>query len=162
RDWLDRVKQHMLDNLATFFRMVASPPPEEGAEAALPPFPAGLDYEVNVVVDNSHRQGPPVVVEEVPTYKNLFGFVERTIGMNGQILTHFTQIKAGSLLRANGGVAIFHLDDAIDEPQVWKELKRTLKSGRVQIDSYDTNVPLGASALKPEPIPLDVKLFLVG
>ena len=50
-------------------------------------------------------------------------------------------------MRANGGVAIFHLDDAIDEPQVWKELKRTLKSGRVQIDSYDTNVPLGASAL---------------
>lgn len=161
RRWLERVHQHILDNLASFFNAAANPQPQ--AEEGLPsPVPAGLDYDVNVVVDNSGRTAPPVHIEEAPSYKNLFGFVERTIGLNGQLLTHFTQIKTGSLLRANGGVLIFHLDDAIEEPQMWKELKRTLKSGRVQIDSYDTNIPLGASALKPEAIPLDVKLIVVG
>ncbi len=174
RVWLDRVKQHMLDNLAPFFGMPMpppSPPPPQEGEAppqqqpmpmAPPPLPANWDYEVNVVVDNGNRQGPPVLVEDVPTYKNLFGFVERSIDFTGRILTHFTQIKSGTLLRGNGGVVLFYLDDAIDEMLMWKELKRTLKNRRIQIDSYDTNVPLGASGLKPQAIPLDVKLVVVG
>lgn len=171
RTWLDRVKQHMLDNLAMFFNMSAHmpappPPDQQGGPPQMPmpppPIPVGMDYDVNVVVDNSDRTGPPVLVEDVPTYKNLFGLIERAIDFNGRIVTHFTQIKAGTLLRGNGGVVIFSLDDAIDEPLVWKELKRTLKSRRVQIDSYDVNIPLGGTGLKPEPIPLDVKLIVVG
>jgi predicted ATP-dependent protease len=174
RAWLDSVKQHMLDNLAPFFGMpmpAPPPPPPEGDQQPppppQPPIPQGppplnWDYEVNVVVDNSSQQGPPVLVEDVPTYKNLFGFVERTIDFSGRILTHFTQIKSGTLLRGNGGVVLFYLDDAIDEGPMWKELKRTLKNRRIQIDSYDTNIPLGASGLKPQPIPLDIKLVVIG
>ena len=170
RAWLDRVKQHMLDNLAPFFGTPPSPPqPQEGGDQQPPPVPPGppplppnWDYEVNVAVDNSNLKGPPVLAEDVPTYKNLFGFVERSIDFSGRIVTHFTQIKSGTLLRGNGGVVLFNLDDAIEEPFVWKELKRTLKNRRIQIDSYDTNVPLGASGLKPHSIPLDIKLIVVG
>jgi predicted ATP-dependent protease len=165
--WLEQVKQHMLDNLAQFFGPPASPVPDPASLGAglptppPPPFPAGMEYEVNVVVDNTGRQGPPVLLEEVPTHKNLFGFVERIIDPVGRVVSHFTQIKAGTLLRGNGGYVVFSLDDAIDEPLVWKELKRTLKNRRIHIDTSEPNLPLSTSGLKPEPIPLDVKLVVV-
>ncbi|MBI1915336.1 MAG: AAA family ATPase [Planctomycetes bacterium] len=160
RAWLDRVKDHMLDNLTPFYGPPAGAPAD--AEAPPPTFPGGPEYEVNVVVDNGGREGPPVLVEDVPTFKNLFGFVERVVDPSGRIITHFTQIKPGTLLQGNGGYVVFNLDDAVEEPMVWKELKRTLKNHRIHIDSYDPQVPAGTSGLKPAPIPLDVKLVVVG
>jgi predicted ATP-dependent protease len=162
RTWLERVQQHMLEHLLPLCgSAAASSGPGEVSPADARALLAQT-YEVNVVVDNSSLQGPPVLVEDVPTYKNLFGFIERTPDAAGRLLTHFTQIKAGSLLRGNGGFLILHLDDAIEEANVYKELKRTLKNRHIHIGTVEPNVPLGVSGLKPQSIPLDVKLLVVG
>jgi predicted ATP-dependent protease len=162
RAWLECVKQHMLDNLAPRYTGNAPPPPPGSPEAS-PAFP---EYEVNVVVDNSPAvgaaHGPPVIFEDVPTYKNLFGFVERIVDATGRLFTHFTQIKSGSLLRGNGGFVILNLDDAVQEPNVWKDLKRTLKNRRMHIEAVEPNMPLAAAGIKPHSIPLDVRLVVVG
>ncbi|MFG0335639.1 MAG: Lon protease family protein, partial [Maioricimonas sp. JB049] len=121
-----------------------------------------MDYQVNVVVDNSNHDRPPVIVENAPNYRNLFGTIERVVDRHGRVTTNFTRIKAGSLLRANGGYLVFDITDASGEPFVWKELKRTLKSGQVEIETYDPFSMFTVSALKPDPIPLDVKLVAAG
>ncbi len=164
RNWLERVKEHMLDHLAPRYGSAArtARPPENAPNEAPEPPEQAPEYEVNVVVDNSALAGAPVLFEDVPTYKNLFGFIERTIDATGRIVSHFSQIKSGTLLRGNGGVVVLSLEDAIDEPNVWKELKRTLKNRRIHIEAYEPNVPLGASGLKPHSIPLDVKLVVTG
>jgi predicted ATP-dependent protease len=164
RVWLERVKRHMLDHLAPLCGSGAGAAADDSADPSAPSAPHSplLEYEVNVVVDNSSLQGPPVLCENVPTYKNLFGFIEHDMGADGRVFTHFTQIKAGSLLRGNGGFVILNLNDALEEPNVWKELKRTLKNRQVQLGAFEPNVPLGASGLQPQAIPLDVKLLVVG
>lgn len=119
------------------------------------------EYMVNVIVDNSHTEGAPVIVETTPTYKNLFGTIERDIERFGFWTTDFTKIKAGSLLKANGGYLVFDALDALSEPGVWEMLKRTLKSGLFTIQNFD---PYGiiSTAMKPEPIPLDIKVIMIG
>jgi predicted ATP-dependent protease len=164
--WLDQVKQHMLDNLAQFrgSSQAASSPQEQMMRAMMgQPFDGhALEYEVNVLVDNTEAKGPPVLVEDVPTYKNLFGIIERTIDRFGRVSANFLQIKPGSILRANGGYLLFNLDDALSEPLVWKELKRTLKNRRIHIDTYEPISFFSTSGIKPEAIPLDVKVIVVG
>jgi len=97
------------------------------------PFPFGpsprerdpfLEYEVNVVVDNSHTTGAPVLVESSATYLNLFGTTECVVDRFGRLVTNFTRIKSGSLLRAHGGYLVFNLEDVLTEVSVWKALKR--------------------------------------
>lgn len=121
-----------------------------------------LEYRVNVVADNSHRQGAPVIVEISPTYKNLFGTVEHDVNLFGRISTNFTHIKPGSLLRASGGYLIFDLEDALTEPLVWKQLKRALKSGQLLTDIYEPMSFLATTALKPRPIAFDTKVVVLG
>ncbi|MEW4531065.1 ATP-binding protein [Maioricimonas sp. JC845] len=121
-----------------------------------------LDYQVNVLVDNSDRDRPPVIIENAPNYRNLFGTIERVVDRHGRVTTNFTRIKAGSLLRANGGFLVFDITDALGEPFVWKELKRTLKSGQVEIETFDPFSMFTVSAIKPDPIPLNVKLVAAG
>jgi len=77
-----------------------------------------------------------VLVEESPTHRNLFGVIEKVVDETGKLVTNFTRIKAGKLLQASGGYLIFNLDDAITEPFVWKSLKRVLRSGLIEIESY--------------------------
>lgn len=128
-----------------------------GAEDA-----AFREYRVNVLVDNGDTDGAPVVVEDAPNYKNLFGIVEHGADRMGRTTTDFTRIKGGSLLRASGGFLVFDLLDAIAEPVVWKELKRAMKSGTLRIEDYEPLGLFSRSGLKPEPIPLDVKLVVLG
>jgi lon-related putative ATP-dependent protease len=162
--WLDQVRDHLLDHLEKF---------QEGESAAreeLPPVLRAmaqredrwLEYRVNVVVDNAHTAGAPIVAEPSPNYKNLFGTVERDINLFGQVTTDFSRIKPGSLLRANGGYLILDLEDALTEPLVWKQLKRTLKSGQLHTDAYDPFALFTAAALKPQPIPIDTKVIAIG
>ena len=106
-----------------------------------------LDYSVNVVVDNSELQGGPVLVEDTPSYKNLFGTIERIVDPHGRVVTNFSRIKAGSLLRASGGYVLLNMEDALTEPMVWKTLKRTLQSNRIQIETYDPFAFFTVSAL---------------
>jgi predicted ATP-dependent protease len=120
-----------------------------------------LRWRVNLVVDNTDVSGRPVVMETEPSYTNLFGTIERTLTQSGEAATSFMRIRAGSLMRANGGFLVLNADDVLMEPRVWPGLKRALKYRRVQIQSLESLV-LGAALLKPEPVPINVKVVIIG
>ena len=159
--YLADVKEHVLNNLDDFKEAPALPVafPFMPEPRERPPF---LEYRVNVVVDNSKTQGAPIIVESSPTYLNLFGTIERIVNRFGRVVTNFTRIKSGSFLRAHGGYLIFSLDDAITEPAVWKVLKRTLRSGRIEMETYEPFALFSASGLKPEPVTVNAKVIVVG
>ncbi len=161
--YLAEVKNHIIENLDDFKESEsgsqAMPFPLLGPPRERDPF---LEYDVNVVVDNSHTKGAPVIVESAPTYLNLFGTIERVVDRFGRLITNFTRIKSGSLVRAHGGYLIFSLDDALTEVGVWKALKRTLKSGRIEIETYEPFALFATSGLKPEPIEIRTKVIVVG
>jgi Lon-like ATP-dependent protease len=161
REYLDKVQRNLLANLDDF--------QEEAHAPALPfpfPMPSPRDrfvpYQVNLLVDNGAAAGAPVVVEDVPTFQNLFGAIERMVDQTGKLVTNFTRIKAGSILRAAGGFLVFNLDDALTEPLVWKPLKRVLKSGRLEIESYNPFGFLSVSGMTPEPVAVNVRLLVTG
>ncbi|RMG98484.1 MAG: ATP-binding protein [Chloroflexi bacterium] len=120
-------------------------------------------YEVNLLVDNTETKGAPVIIENNPTYYNLFGRIEYET-QAGYITTHFTNIKCGSLHWANGGYLIMNAHDLLKNPPAWEALKRALKSGRIDVQPpmAMTGSPVIAKSLDPEPIPLSAKLVLMG
>jgi predicted ATP-dependent protease len=161
RLYLAEVRSHVLNNLDDFkeapptpFAMPFMPMPRERD-----PY---LEYDVNIVVDNAQTAGAPIIVESAPTYLNLFGTIERVVDRFGRVVTNFTRIKSGSFLRAHGGYLIFSLEDAITEPAVWKVLKRTLRSGRIEMETYEPFALFSASGLKPEPVKVNTKVIVVG
>ena len=161
--YLDAVQEDMLAHLERF--KDGGPQVPAGAAPLLPQLSERelfLDYSVNVVVDNSDLQGGPVLVEDTPSYKNLFGTIERIVDPHGRVVTNFSRIKAGSLLRASGGYVLLNMEDALTEPMVWKTLKRTLQSNRIQIETYDPFAFFTVSALQPEPIPIQTKVIVMG
>jgi len=124
--------------------------------------PIFIRYGINIVLDNSKAENVPVIIENHPTYSNLFGSVETRIEQNGEIRTSYIMIKAGSLIKASGGFLILRADDLFASEDSWEHLKRVLKSGYIEIQSstgtYNTTGPL----LKPEPVKFDVKLIIIG
>lgn len=165
--WLDRLKTHFVKNLDRFRRRADRVQMLQPEAVLGEPMLADLqerffEYQVNVLVDNQTTRQAPVVIETAPTYRNLFGTIDRVVDRYGRVVTNFTRIKSGSLLRANGGYLVINLEDALTEPLVWKELKRTLTSGQAEIEVYDPFSMFTIAALKPEPIPLDVKVVAVG
>ena len=120
-----------------------------------------MRWRVNLVVDNTDVSGRPVVMETEPSYTNLFGTIERTLTQSGEAATSFMRIRAGALMRANGGFLVLNADDLFMEPRVWPGLKRALKYRRVQIQSLESLI-LGAALLKPEPVPINVKVVIIG
>ncbi len=121
-----------------------------------------LEYKVNVIVDNSELVGPPVIIEQSPSYQNLFGTIEKTVEPNGRVNTNFMMIKAGSLVKANGGFIVLNILDVLQEPLVWSSLKRALRNRSVEIQSYDPLNMFSVSSLKPESIDIDVKVIIIG
>ncbi len=165
--WLVRLKSHFLKNLDRFRRRADRMQMQAIEKAFGEPLEADIqerffEYQVNVLVSNSDMNQAPVVIETAPTYRNLFGTVDRIVDRFGHVVTNFTRIKAGSLHRANGGYLVFHLADALQEPFVWRQLKRVLKAGQIQFEDYDPFSMFSVSALKPQPMPLDVKLVVLG
>jgi predicted ATP-dependent protease len=161
--YFDAVQEHMLAHLDLFKE--GGPQAPAGAPPFLPPpneRELFLEYSVNVIVDNSEVQGAPVIIEDIPSYKNLFGTIDRVVDPHGRVVTNFSRIKAGSLLRANGGYVLLNLEDALTEPMVWKTLKRTLQSNRIQIETYDPFAFFTVSSLQPEPIPIQTKMVVMG
>jgi len=161
--YLHDVQEHILSNLKTFKEKEEEQQPGMSFSYG-PSLHHGkpfIEYKVNVLVDNAHTERAPVIIETTPTYKNLFGTIERDVERLGFWSTDFTRIKAGSLLRANGGYIVFDAFDALIEPGVWEFLKRTLKNRLFTMQNYD---PYGitSTAMKPEPIPLDVKVIMIG
>jgi len=158
QEYLHEVQENILANLSDF--------QEKPEGQMLPgigrPEASFNEYEVNVVVDNSGTKGAPIVEETYPTYRNLFGSVERMMDRSGLWRTDFTKIKGGSLLTANGGYLIINAKDALLEPAVWPALKRTLKTKRMEIQAYDPFFLFTTSSIKPEPIDVDVKVIMIG
>ncbi|MHB8765832.1 MAG: Lon protease family protein, partial [Deferrisomatales bacterium] len=163
-EYLQEVRSHTLDNLEKF--------KEGGQQQPNLPFPMPflrvaegdrfLEYRVNLLVDNGETSKAPVLVEEGPTYRNLFGTIERVVDETGKLVTNFTRIKSGKILQASGGYLVFDLEDAITEPFVWKSLKRVLRSGTIEIDSYQPLGFLSVAGLVPEPVPVNTRVVVFG
>ena len=160
--YLDEVKDSILEN-PTRFQPKAETPQLPIPGLALPvPVDTFIEFQVNVLVDNSETKGAPVIVETSPTYRNLFGTIERSWGMGGVFRTDFTKIKSGSFLRASGGYLVLNAIDVFIEPGVWIALKRTLKNRSMEMQSFDPFYLFASSALKPEPIEVRVKVVMIG
>lgn len=166
-DYLDAVERDIKDNVEDF--LPHSPQP---TEAGGPPVTAATQaamedirfrrYQVNVIVDNSGLHGAPVIYEDNPTYQNVVGRVEH-LARFGALITDFNLIQPGALHRANGGYLILDAERLIGGGFGWPALKRALQSGEIRIEWVEQALSLAATvSLQPEPIPLDVKILLIG
>jgi len=161
---LEAVRQHILKNIGHFKGAVSAE--VKGPLALLQPTEAPSDpfipYKVNVFVDNSETEGPPIVIETNPTYHNMFGVVEKRPILGG-FVTDFTYIKAGSVSRANGGYLVLYDRDVLANPGVWEALKRVIKNRELRIEEPATFFGwLPPQGLRPEPIPTDTKVIMIG
>ena len=160
--YLGEVAEHMLSHLDRF-REAAEPRPAEGMPRLGPDDGARwFEYQINVLVDNSATEGAPIVSEDAPNYRNLFGTIERWIDPFGRGGTNFTRIIGGSFLKSHGGFLVFDLEDAIVEPGVWTALKRSLKSGRMTLETWEPIPFFSMSGLRPEPIEVRTKVVVLG
>ncbi len=157
-EYLDALQKDILENIELFKG-------EQKSEGELPPWAKELPfrkYSVNVLVDNSKQHGAPVVVELNPVYHNLFGRIEKETQF-GALYTDFTMIKAGSLHRANGGYLVLPIEDVLRSLLSWDGLKRALRSREIFIEELGERLGfIATKSLRPQPIPLDVKVVLVG
>jgi len=159
-DYLNQVQEDILKHLDDFRQRPAPTPPMPFPVP--PPQPSFTRYEVNVFVDNSEREGAPVIFEPNPTYTNLFGVIERKAQF-GALLTDFTMLKAGSVHKANGGFLIVRVADLLKYPFSWESLKRTIKMRRIFLEDLAEQLGLWTTkTLKPEPIPFRAKVVLIG
>ncbi|MEO0206855.1 MAG: ATP-binding protein [candidate division WOR-3 bacterium] len=148
-EYLDEVLAEILTNIDRFLKKEA-----KQDEFRL--------FEVNLLVDNSETKSVPIIFETAPSFKNLFGTIERYSPAPGVFASDFLNIKAGSFLRANGGYLVINAFDTLIEPAVWQTLKRALRNGVVDIQVFDPFYLFSTSALKPEPISIDVKVVMIG
>ncbi|NTV96394.1 MAG: AAA family ATPase [Thiobacillus sp.] len=119
-------------------------------------------YQVNLLVDNADTRASPVVYEDNPIYPNLVGRVDH-IAQMGTLVTNFTLIKPGALHRANGGYLVLDVLKVLVQPYAWEGLKRSLRAGLVRIESLGEALGLTSTvSLEPEPMPLSVKVVLIG
>ena len=157
--YLDQVSHDVLENLELF-----TPADNEDDELERHDALAQLlaSYTVNVVVDNDGCTGAPAIVEENPVFRVLFGSIEYQ-AEEDVLMTDFTRIRAGSLLKAHGGFLMLHLRDLLTDELVWEKLRRYLRSGRVQIEEPGTGtLPMPSMSLEPEAVDADVKIVLIG
>jgi len=157
--YLEEVERDILSRLGELKGRLEPADREAGGAAADDPFRL---YEVNLIVDNGKATGSPVIVENFPTFRNLFGTIESEMEGVTPSGMGFLRIKAGSLIGANGGHLVLNAADVLGEPGVWTMLKRILRTGVAEIQSYEAPIQLGASLIKPEPIEVDVKVVLIG
>lgn len=157
--YLEAVQQDMLNNIGLFRGET------RGSEGPVPPWLRETPfrkYEVNVLVDNSELKGAPVILELNPTYADLFGRIEKEAHF-GTLVTDFTMIRSGSLHRANGGYIVIPVEDLLRNLFAWDGLKRALRDKEITIEEPGERLGLGAAkTLRPEPIPLQVKVILLG
>ncbi|MDR3419577.1 MAG: AAA family ATPase [Nevskia sp.] len=156
--FLAEARQDVLENVDQFRKFAAENKlPADGHR--LMPFDR---YYVNVLVDNGGRQGAPVIHEDNPTYQNLVGRIEH-IAQFGTLLTDFTLIKGGALHRANGGCLVLDARKLLTNPFAWEALKRALRARELRIESLEQLLSLASTiSLEPAPIPLDLKVVLIG
>jgi lon-related putative ATP-dependent protease len=157
--FFDDMLEEMTENLKIFAPQ--QQPPIPGMPFALAEGEPFQPYQVNLMVDNKDQKQSPVIVESFPTYRNLFGSIERVVDRSGLWRTDFSKIKAGSYVKANGGYLVLNLLDVLMEAGVWPALKRSLKTKTMEIQTYDPFYLFTTTGLKPEPIEMDVKVVVI-
>ena len=158
--YMELMRADILDNLEEFL-------PREDLEQPSREHVAGGDgffsrYQANLFVDNGRQKGAPVVVEDNPTFYNLLGSIQRETEM-GTMYTDFSMLRAGSLHRANGGFLILNAELLLSYPNAWEGLLRCLRSRQLRLeDPSGSQEGFRTKTLEPEPIPLRVRIALVG
>jgi predicted ATP-dependent protease len=156
--YLEQVVHDVLENLELF--QVSDADDEEVRLEALNSVLSR--YRVNLMVDNSSLTGAPVIIEDNPLFRALFGSIEYQ-SENDVLVTDFSRIRAGALLKAHGGFLMLHLRDLLADELVWEKLRRFLRSGRLQIEEPGTAFsPMAAVSLEPEAVDVQVKIILIG
>jgi len=156
--FLDQIENNIFDTLDVF--KGAKPKSEQTEEGIIIDYLK--EYEVNIILDNANTKECPVIIETTPSYNNLFGTIEKFYDGKGSWYADFTRIKAGSLLKANGGYLVINALDAFQEPGVWKTLKRVLMYGKLEIQDFVSYYQFSPTILKPEPIDLNTKVIFIG
>ena len=163
-DYIEQVRADLLENAEEF---QASEPhsPQEALAVAMrggTAKPSFRRYQVNVIVDNDNCEGAPIVYEDLPTHTNVMGRIEQ-MAQFGALMTDFNLIKPGALHTANGGFLLIDIRKLFMQPIVWEELKRALFSSEIRIQDLSEALGFASTAtLQPQPIPLDVKVVLLG
>jgi lon-related putative ATP-dependent protease len=158
-DYLKDVKQDIIEHIRDFIPHTEKVLPFMEMPQEQNPFKR---YQVNLMVDFSQKKSAPVVFEQHPNYGNLIGRIDHQAYM-GSLVTDFTMIRPGALHKANGGFLILDVQKLLLQPYAWESLKRTLQTGEIRIESLERALSLISTvALEPEPIPLDVKVILIG
>ncbi|MBE0426608.1 MAG: AAA family ATPase [Nitrospirae bacterium] len=159
--YLEDVKEDILEHLDDF-KVQEEQPPQLPLMKLPRTEPTFTRYEVNVLVNNRDQSGAPCVFESNPTYYNLFGRIEHRI-QYGIALTDFSMIKEGSLHKANGGYIVINALDLLRNLFAYDALKRAVRNQELKIeDVWEQYRLISTTTLKPEPIPLNIKVILVG
>lgn len=166
QDFLNEAREDLLERIPALVqrgeeeeRDEQAPPGQYMGEMSPDPM---TPFQINVVQNNARRKGCPVVFEQTPSMVRLFGTVERSMDETGRVEADFMNIRGGALVAASGGFLVVNAEDLLIEPGVWKMLKRTLSTGKLEIRMPEGPMSVVTSALKPEPIPLDVKIIMLG
>ncbi len=169
--WMDACRRDMVENIHLVRQVLAAAAQATGGQGVPPSLPLRhwedsplARYTVNVIVDNRKLQGAPVVYEPNPTVTNLVGKQEYKVRF-GALVTDFTMLRAGALHRANGGYLVLNIADVLRQPLAWEVLKRALKTGEVVIEDAPQQLGFGflpTAGLRPQPIPLNLKVILIG
>ncbi|HET8945277.1 MAG TPA: ATP-binding protein, partial [Dehalococcoidia bacterium] len=159
--FLSELRAFTVENVLLFRETDGQPQPPSGfgAGGQVDPF---LAFRVNVFVDNSDAAGPPIILESNPGWTNLFGRIERRAYLGTYISDH-TLLRSGSVHRANGGYLVLNLLDVLTKPGAWDGLKRLIRTKEVRLeDPMEQYGFLTPQALRPEPVPVDIKLLVTG
>ena len=160
--FLNDVKQDVLKNIPTFLEDETMQPhtPSQGPNMKKPD--PCLNYRVNLFVDNSNREGSPVIMDSNYSYHNIFGSLEYE-NYYGALKTDHTMLKAGLMQQANGGYIIFQAKDLLSNGMCYEALKKALRVKQLSIENAaDQRSSMVLVSLKPEPIPLNLKVILIG
>jgi lon-related putative ATP-dependent protease len=156
----DAVEQDIIENVNLFMPAEKASTAEENV-FLLPQKTKLHRYRINPLTDHGSPKGAPVIFETNPTYHNVMGRIEKRAHM-GTVTTDFTMIQAGSLMEANGGFLIMDMESVLTNPYVWEALKRALQNKSIQIEDIAEESGFGSISLRPEAIPLKVKIILLG
>ena len=159
-DYLEEVRANIVTHAAQFHADAIKADQDENFEnGQRDPL---LRFQVNVLVDNTQLRGAPIVFENNPTFMNLIGRIERDVSVGENVLD-FTMLRAGALHRANGGYLVLRASDILKGEHAWEAFKRALKTQQIVIEDPGTQLQMFSTrTLESEPIPLDVKVILLG
>jgi len=161
QDYIEELEKDILKNIKNFLPAA----PAKGVAPNMFPWMKELPfkkYEVNLLVDNSGLSGAPVIIEQNPTHQNLFGRIEKEAQF-GVLSTDFTMIHSGSLHKANNGFLVIPVEDLFKNMFSWDSLKMSLRDKRIIIEEASEKLGfISTKGLKPEPIPLNIKVILIG